>query len=172
MIKLLTVLFFTLGGQVQAKSLHDFHMKDDKGQEVELKKFEGKTVLFVNVASKCGYTKQYAGLEALYEKYKDKNFVVIGVPCNQFGAQEPGSDEEIQKFCKLEYGVKFPVLAKVEVNGPNEAPLYTWLKAETDKQDIKWNFTKFLVNKNGKVMKRFESKVEPKELEKDIEKVL
>lgn len=166
------MLAFLIGGPVQAKSLHDFHMKDDKGQEVELKKFEGKTLLIVNVASKCGYTKQYGGLEALYEKYKDKNFVVIGVPCNQFGAQEPGSDEEIQKFCKLEYGVKFPVLAKVEVNGPKEAPLYAWLKAETDKQDIKWNFTKFLVNKNGKVVKRFESKVEPKDIEKDIEKIL
>lgn len=172
MINLMLAFFFTLGGTVQAKSLHDFHMKDDKGQEIELKKFEGTTVLFVNVASKCGFTKQYGGLEALYEKYKDKNFVIIGIPCNQFGAQEPGSDEEIQKFCKLEYGVKFPVLSKVDVNGPKEVPLYAWLKEETDKQDIKWNFTKFLVNKNGKVVKRFEPKVEPKELEKDIEKIL
>lgn len=161
---------------MDAKSLHDFHVKDDKGQEVELKKYEGKTVLIVNVASKCGFTKQYTGLESMYEKYKDKNFVILGFPCNQFGAQEPGSDEEIQKFCKLEYGVKFPVLSKIEVNGPNATPLYTWLKKEAGKdagpQDIKWNFTKFLLNKQGEVVGRYEPKVEPKDIEKDIEKIL
>lgn len=174
----LTVLLtlFTLGGNVQAKSLHDFRVKDDKGQEIELKKYEGKAVLIVNVASKCGYTKQYGGLESLYEKYKDKNFVILGFPCNQFGSQEPGSNEEIQKFCKLEYGVKFPVLAKVDVNGSKAEPLYTWLKTAAGKdagpQDIKWNFTKFLINKQGEVVGRYESKVEPKDIEKDIEKLL
>ena len=172
MIKLLLVSLLTLGGSVEAKSLYDFKVKDAKGQDVELKKYEGKAVLIVNVASKCGYTKQYDGLESLYEKYKDKNFVVLGFPCNQFGSQEPGSNEEIQQFCKLEYGVKFPVLAKIDVNGSKADAFYTWLKSETDKQDIKWNFTKFLVNKNGKVVKRYESKVEPKDLEKDIEKIL
>ena len=175
MINFLLVLFFTVGGNVQAKSIYDFHLKDAKGQEVEFKKFEGKALLLVNVASKCGYTKQYDGLEKLYEKYKDKNFVVIGLPCNQFGHQEPGSNEDIQKFCKLEYGVSFPVLAKIEVNGSNEEPLYHWLKAEAGKgkpEDIKWNFTKFLINKHGQVVQRYESKVEPKDLEKDIEKLL
>lgn len=174
MMNLILVTLLTLGGNVSAKSLHDFSVKDAKGQTTELKKYEGKTVLIVNVASKCGYTKQYDGLEKMYEKFKDKNLVILGFPCNQFGSQEPGSNEEIQKFCKLEYGVTFPVLAKVEVNGPKEEPLFTWLKTASAKggkaEDIKWNFTKFLINKQGEVVQRYESKVEPKDIEKDIEK--
>ena len=137
------------------------------GSKIEAKQFEGKALLFVNVASKCGYTSQYAGLQALYETYKDQGLEIVGVPCNQFGGQEPGSAEEIQTFCKLNYGVKFTLLEKQDVNGQNRSKLYQTL-ITSDKgtgTNIRWNFEKFLVDKNGNVVGRFDSAVKPDSVE-------
>lgn len=143
----------------------DFKMKSIAGQEVNLTDYKGKVVLIVNVASECGLTPQYEGLEALYEKYKDKGLVVLGFPCNQFGKQEPGTEAEIVKFCTTNYKVQFPMFSKVEVNGQGAAPLYKYLTAlETkpkDKGAITWNFEKFLVGKNGQVAARFAPRTEP-----------
>lgn len=159
-----------------SKTLHSFKVKAADGSEVSLDKYQGKPVLIVNVASKCGFTPQYKGLEELYEKYKAQGFTIVGFPCNQFGAQEPGSDADIQQFCSLNYGVSFPVMAKVNVNGGDADPLYKWLKESAPgllgTEMIKWNFTKFLVGKDGKVIKRFAPKDEPKDLAEDIEKAL
>jgi glutathione peroxidase len=140
-----------------------FKVKGIDGKEVSLADYQGKVILFVNVASKCGYTRQYKTLEALYEKNKDKGFVILGFPCNQFGGQEPGTEEEIQQFCSSKFGVKFPMFAKIEVNGGGRHPLYKTLieGAPDNHADIKWNFEKFLVSKDGKVVKRFNSKAEP-----------
>ena len=134
-------------------------MNSIAGKPVALKEFAGKPVLFVNVASQCGYTPQYKGLEALYRKYKDQGFVIVGVPANNFGAQEPGSNEEIATFCKRNYDVTFPMMSKVEVKGSSITPLYAYLTKTGG--DVKWNFTKFLVGKDGKVIERFESGVDP-----------
>jgi glutathione peroxidase len=157
-------------------SLYDIKVKNAKNEEVELSKYKGKALLIVNVASECGFTNQYEGLEKLYETYKDKGFEVLGFPCNQFGGQEPGSDEEIQTFCTGTFGVKFPVMAKVDVNGSNASPLYEHLKSEAPgilgTEMIKWNFTKFLVSKDGKVLKRFAPQDKPESLTKDIEAAL
>ena len=146
------------------------------GSAIEAKSLDGKTILFVNVASKCGYTKQYDGLQKLYETYKDQNFVIIGVPCNQFGGQEPGTAEEIQTFCKLNYGVTFPLLEKQEVNGEKRSALYKELVGSSvgNNADIKWNFEKFLVDAEGNVVARFPSRVAPDaaELTTEIEKYL
>ncbi|WP_202901634.1 glutathione peroxidase [Bryobacter aggregatus] len=142
-----------------ADSAYDFTMNSITGQPVALKQFEGKPVLFVNVASKCGYTPQYEGLEALYRKYKAKGFTIVGIPANNFGSQEPGTNEEIATFCKRTYDVTFPILSKVDVVGPNITPLYQYLTQTGG--DVKWNFTKFLVGKDGKVIARYESKVKP-----------
>jgi glutathione peroxidase len=142
-----------------ADSAHEFAMKSITGQQVELKQFQGKPVLFVNVASQCGYTPQYKGLEALYRKYKDKGFVIVGVPANNFGQQEPGTNEEIATFCKRNYDVTFPIMSKVDVKGPSMTPLYSYLTKTGG--DVKWNFTKFLVGKDGKVIERFEPGVDP-----------
>lgn len=159
-----------------AKTLHDFKVQNGQGQETDLSQYQGKTVLVVNVASKCGFTPQYDGLEALYEKYKDQGFVILGFPCNQFGAQEPGTNADIMDFCKMNYGVTFPVMAKVEVNGKKAAPVYEFLKSSAKglfgTESIKWNFTKFLVGPDGKVIKRYAPKTEPQEIEADIKKVL
>lgn len=135
------------------------------GKPMEAAALQGKAVLFVNVASQCGYTKQYAGLQKLYETYKDRGLVIVGVPCNQFGGQEPGSAEEIQSFCKLNYGVSFPLLQKQEVNGPGRSPLYQSLVASPagGGQDIRWNFEKFLVGRDGGVIARFPSKIAPED---------
>ncbi len=146
------------------------------GKKIEAKEFEGKAILFVNVASKCGYTPQYEGLQALYDSYKDQGLVIVGVPCNQFGGQEPGSAQEIQTFCKANYGVNFPLLEKQDVNGKNRSKLYTTL-VSSDKgagKDIRWNFEKFLVDKDGNVVGRFSSGVAPDsaELKTAIEGVL
>ncbi|MFN8943799.1 MAG: glutathione peroxidase [Pseudobdellovibrionaceae bacterium] len=155
------------------KKFFDYSVQDSKHQNFDLKKFENKIVLVVNVASKCGFTPQYKGLEELYLKFKDKNFVILGFPCNQFGAQEPGSDSEIQQFCQMNYGVTFPVMAKVDVNGSNTAPIYDFLKSSAPgilgTELIKWNFTKFLVGKDGKVVERYAPQTEPKDLAKVIE---
>jgi len=148
-----------------AASIYDFTMKSIDGQPVSLKTYSGKVVLLVNVASKCGFTPQYAGLESLYEKYKDRGFVIVGVPANNFAQQEPGTNEEIKKFCSNKYNVSFPMMSKVSVLGDDETPLYRFL---TDKSqnpqvagDIKWNFTKFLFDRNGKPVARFEPAVTP-----------
>ncbi len=148
-----------------AASIYDFTMKSIDGQPVSLKSYHGKVVLLVNVASKCGFTPQYAGLEALYEKYKDRGLVIVGVPANNFASQEPGTDAEIKKFCSTKYNVTFPMMAKVSVLGDDKTPLYQFL---TDKSanpqvggDIKWNFTKFLFDRNGKPVARFEPAIKP-----------
>ncbi len=158
------------------KNLYDFAVKGSDGQLVHLGNYKDKVVLVVNVASKCGFTPQYKGLESLYEKFKDKNFVILGFPCNQFGSQEPGSDSEIQSFCKLTYGVNFPIMAKVNVNGGEADPFYEWLKTSAPgllgTEMIKWNFTKFLINKKGEVVDRFAPKTEPAELESKIQELL
>lgn len=156
-------------------SFYEIPVTTIDGKSTSLKDYAGKTVLIVNTASKCGYTPQYEGLEALYKKYQSKGLVVIGMPCNQFGAQEPGNEAEIKKFCKLKYGVEFPMLKKGDVNGPNRHALYKYLISNSlDKTDIKWNFEKFLVDKNGKVIARFDSKAEPnsKELVNLVERNL
>lgn len=137
--------------------------------------FKGKTVLVVNTASKCGLTPQYEGLEKLYQKYKDKDFVVVGFPCNQFGSQEPGDANDIQEFCEINYGVTFPMFAKVDVNGENAHPIYKFLKTQLGGifgNKIKWNFTKFLIDKNGKPVKRFSPMTKPEKMESAIEKIL
>lgn len=156
-----------------ASSIHEFTMNDIDGKPMPLKSLQGKAVLVVNVASQCGYTPQYSGLEALYRKYKDRGFVIVGVPANNFGGQEPGSNEEIKQFCSRKYSVTFPMLAKVSVKGSDMTPLYQYLTAAKG-GDVRWNFTKFLVGKDGKVLARFESAVTPDapELAAAIEKAL
>jgi glutathione peroxidase len=148
---------------VSAQSIYDIKLKDIDGKDTTLAAYKGKAVLIVNVASKCGYTKQYAGLEALYQKYKDQGLMVLGVPCNQFGGQEPGTNEEIKQFCSSKYNVTFPLFDKLEVNGANRHPLYVQLAGEESPfpGDIKWNFNKFLIGRDGKIVKRFDSKVAP-----------
>jgi len=148
---------------LSAASIHDMAVKDIDGKEVALKDYRGKVLLIVNVASRCGFTPQYKELETVYEKYKDKGFVVLGFPCNQFGAQEPGTNEEIKQFCSSRYSVTFPLFDKIEVNGANRAPLYTSLAGKDSPYpgDIKWNFSKFLIGRDGKILKRFESGVVP-----------
>jgi len=148
---------------VGAESIYDIKLKDINGKDVTLAEYKGKALLIVNVASKCGFTKQYAGLEAVYEKYKHKGLVVLGFPCNQFGGQEPGSNEEIKEFCTSTFNVTFPLYDKIDVNGANRSPLYTLLagKESPFPGDIKWNFNKFLISRDGKILQRFESKVTP-----------
>ena len=158
-----TVNFF----QFKAKSL--------QGKEISMKSYEGKVVLVVNTASKCGFTPQYKGLESLYEKFKDKGLVILGFPCNQFGSQEPGSETEIGEFCTKNYGVTFQMFSKIDVNGENADPLYKYLKTAlpgTLGNDIKWNFTKFLLDKKGNPIKRYGSITKPEEITVYIEKLL
>jgi glutathione peroxidase len=164
---ILSLIVFLAAGATAAyaKSIYDFTMKSIDGQPVSLKTYSGKVVLLVNVASKCGFTPQYAGLEALYEKYKDRGLVIVGIPANNFGSQEPGTNEEIKKFCSNKYNVTFPMMAKVSVLGDDKTPLYQYL---TDKSqdpqfggDIKWNFTKFLFDRTGNLVARFEPNVTP-----------
>lgn len=147
------------------KSLYDFKVKDIEGEEVSLDKYKGKTVLIVNVASKCGYTKQYADMQKAYEKFKGRDFVILGFPCNQFGGQEPGTEKEIKEFCESKYGVEFPMFSKIEVKGDGSNPLYkylTQLKTEpVGAGDVAWNFEKFLINSEGKVVGRYKSNVSP-----------
>ncbi|MCX7978546.1 MAG: glutathione peroxidase [Bdellovibrionaceae bacterium] len=158
------------------KNFFDFTVKSADGSDYKLVQHKGKVILVVNVASKCGFTPQYEGLEKLYQKHKDKGFVVLGFPCNQFGNQEPGSNKEIQEFCKLNYDVDFPVLAKIDVNGEKADPLYVWLKAKAPgilgSEAIKWNFTKFLVGRDGRVLERYAPTKAPEDIEKDILKAL
>ena len=148
---------------LHAGSIYDLAVKDIDGKDTTLAAYKGKVVLIVNVASKCGFTPQYKNLEAVYQKYKDQGFVVLGFPCNQFGGQEPGTNEEIKQFCTSKYDVTFPLFDKIEVNGANRHPLYEALASETSPfpGNIKWNFTKFLIGKDGKIVNRFDSKVKP-----------
>lgn len=172
---LLGLLFFTqlFGGANM--SIYDIKVKDIDGNVVKLDKYKGKVMLIVNVASKCGFTGQYKGLQELYEKYKDKGLRILGFPCNQFLSQEPGTEEEIKSFCTLNYGVKFDMFSKIDVNGENTHPLYVYLKSNSSgflTNTIKWNFTKFLVDKNGKVIERYAPSTTPAEIEIDIKKLL
>ena len=157
-------------------NIYDIHIKDSSNIEVSMSKFEGKTLLIVNVASKCGLTPQYKGLQTLYEEYKDRNFVVLGFPCNQFGGQEPGTNSEINNFCEINYSVTFPIFSKIKVNGPDCHPLFKLLKNDKPgifrTESIKWNFTKFLVNSSGKIIERFSPRVEPKYIRSEIERIL
>lgn len=153
-------------------SIYDFSAKDIDGKEQSLGAYKGKAMLVVNVASKCGFTPQYKGLEALYEKLKDKGLVVLGFPCDQFAHQEPGDEAEIKNFCALNYDVRFPLFAKIDVNGANTDPLYKYLKREAKgllgSESIKWNFTKFLVDRNGTVVKRYAPTDTPESIEPDV----
>ncbi len=156
-------------------SIYDYKVKDITGKEVSLDQYKGKFLVVVNVASKCGFTPQYEGLEAMYKELKGK-VEVLGFPCNQFGAQEPGDEKEIQSFCSLTYNVSFPMFAKVDVNGDNAAPIYKFLKGEKPgvlgTEAIKWNFTKFLVNDKGEVVKRYAPTDSPEKIKQDIQKIL
>lgn len=153
---------------------YSFEMKD--GSEVSMGDYEGKALLIVNTASKCGFTPQFEGLEYLYKKYADKGLMIIGFPCNQFGSQDPGSNDEIVEFCQLNYGVSFPMAGKIEVNGKNTHPVFEFLKKAAPgllgSEKIKWNFTKFLVNADGEVVERFAPATAPEKLESAIEKLL
>ncbi|KAH8663997.1 thioredoxin-like protein [Xylariales sp. PMI_506] len=158
-----------------ATSFYDFKPLDKKGEEKPMSDYKGKVVLIVNTASKCGFTPQYEGLEKLWKKISEKhpdNFVILGFPCNQFGGQEPGTNDDIQSFCQLNYGVTFPIMGKSDVNGDNANPLFTWLKNEKSGimgiKFIKWNFEKFLVGKDGKVKGRWASTTKPESLENAI----
>ncbi len=193
--------FLGLGAAAQNEErmakIYDFKTRSNKGAEVNFKDYEGKVLLIVNTASKCGFTPQYDGLEALYQQYKDKGLVVIGFPCDQFAGQEPGTNEQIEEFCRLNHGVTFPLMAKTDVNGPNAEPVFEYLKAQAPTEtyngfkakatqkmlkglsksvekdsDILWNFTKFLVSRDGTVVKRFAPVAEPKDFAKDIEEML
>ncbi len=177
--------------------IYDFKALDNKGLEFDFAQFEGKVLLIVNTASKCGFTPQYDGLEALYQKYKDRGLAIVGFPCDQFAHQEPGSDEEIAEFCRINHGVTFQLMRKIDVNGPDESPVYTYLKSVAPAEDYKglkgkatramlkglsksaknesdilWNFTKFLINRDGTLIKRFAPTAEPASFEKDIVEML
>ncbi|MEJ2814510.1 MULTISPECIES: glutathione peroxidase [unclassified Caulobacter] len=157
-------------------SVYDYSAKTLDGQDASLADYRGQVLLIVNTASKCGFTPQYEGLEALYREYKDKGFTVLAFPCNQFGAQEPGNAEEIANFCSLTYDVTFPVLAKIDVNGPSAHPLYAYLKHEQKgllgTEAIKWNFTKFLIGRDGEVVERFAPTTKPEDLKQAVEALL
>ena len=157
-------------------SVYDFEAQQIGGQQVPLAQFRGKPLLIVNTASACGFTPQFAGLEELHRRYGDRGLVVLGFPCNQFGHQDPGSNEEIASFCQVNYGVSFPMMTKIDVNGTQAHPLYRWLTAEAPgllgSKAIKWNFTKFLVGKDGQVLKRYAPQDAPEKLAKDIESAL
>ena len=157
-------------------SIYDFEALQIDGKTVPLKNFEGTVMLIVNTASACGFTPQFAGLEELHKSYGAKGLVVVGFPCNQFGAQDKGSNEEIAEFCQLNYGVSFPMMAKIEVNGAGAHPLYRWLTKEAPgvlgTQAIKWNFTKFLIGKDGHIVKRYAPTDTPQSLAKDLEAAL
>ena len=162
-------------------TLYDISVKSTKKEDVSLSKYQGKVLLIVNTASGCGFTPQYEGLQYLYAKYQEKGFEVLDFPCNQFNNQAPGSDEDLSNFCKLNYNTTFTTFSKLDVNGKNAHPLYVYLKKNTPNQDfatklskgiIKWNFTKFLVDQKGNIIKRYEPTVNPKDIEKDIKQLL
>ena len=157
---------------MNANTIYDFQAQSISGQNIALSDFKGKVLLIVNTASKCGFTSQFGGLEALHKTYASRGLVVVGFPCNQFGSQDPGANGEIAEFCQVNYGVSFPMMGKVDVNGPAAHPLYKWLSAEAPgllgSKSIKWNFTKFLVGKDGQAIKRYAPTDKPAALAKDI----
>lgn len=156
-------------------TIADFTVTTNRGEPLDLSDKLGTVLLVVNTASKCGFTPQYDGLEKLFQRYGDQGFEVLGFPCNQFGGQEPGNADEIAEFCKVNFGVTFPLMAKVEVNGPGASPLFDWMKREAKGligSSIKWNFTKFLIDRNGKVVRRYGPTDAPDRIAKDIEKLL
>jgi glutathione peroxidase len=157
-------------------TIADFTVTTNRGQELALKDKLGKVLLVVNTASRCGFTPQYEGLEALYQRFKDRGFEVLAFPCNQFGGQEPGNAEEIAAFCQVNYGVTFPLMAKIDVNGETAAPLFDWLKSQAKgvlgTSAIKWNFTKFLIDREGNVVRRYAPTDKPEAIARDIEKLL
>ena len=157
-------------------SIYDFQARQINGQDIALSAFRGKVMLIVNTASQCGFTPQFGGLEELHKTYGDQGLVVLGFPCNQFGAQDPGQDSEIATFCQVNYGVSFPMMSKIDVNGPTAHPLYQWLSAKAPgmlgSKAIKWNFTKFLVSQDGEVVKRYAPLDKPADLAGDIEAAL
>jgi len=175
MFKLLLILMTTYtlnAGAPMQKHFYDFEAKNIKGETISMSQYKGKVVLVVNVASECGFTPQYEGLEKLYKTYKAQGFEILAFPCNQFGEQEPGTGEEIQKFCQTKFSVTFPLFQKIDVNGNHTHPLYIFLKSKAPgflkTESIKWNFTKFLIDKKGNVAKRYGSLTIPKEIERDI----
>lgn len=156
-------------------NFYDFSAKDINGQDIKMSKYRGKVILIVNTASKCGFTPQFKGLEELYNTYKEKGFEILGFPCNQFKNQDPASNSEINNFCQLNYGVTFTMFEKIDVKGPNTHPIYKYLKDEAKgilSKEIKWNFTKFLLDSNGNVIKRYAPTTSPIKIKEDIEKLL
>jgi len=176
MKKLIMILLFVVTLIAGEKmSIYDIEVKDIDGNAMTLKKYENRVMLIVNVASKCGYTGQYEGLQKLHSKYADKGLSILGFPCNQFLGQEPGTEKEIKNFCMSNFGVEFDMFSKIDVNGDNTHPLYVYLKEAAGgfiTDTIKWNFTKFLVDRDGKVIKRYAPSVKPSEIEADIKKLL
>lgn len=177
--------------------IYDFKAAGNRGSDVDFAQFEGKVLMIVNTASKCGFTPQYDGLEALYQKYKEQGLIIVGFPCDQFAGQEPGSNEEIAEFCRLNHGVTFPLMAKTDVNGANAEPIFEYLKSQAPTEeykglkakatakmlktlsksmekdsDIRWNFTKFLINRDGTIINRYAPTTTPEDIEKDIEAML
>ena len=198
MLLILTMTSMAQNTERKMKTVYDYSLKDKQGNEVSLEQYKGKVLLIVNTATGCGFTPQYEDLEAMYHKLQSKGLEILDIPCNQFGHQAPGSDEEIKEFCTVKFGADFPQFKKSDVNGANELPLYTWLKSEKPclggydeklaavmeklyneanpeprkKDDIQWNFTKFLINRDGQVIARFEPVVDMKEVEKQVEAAL
>jgi len=158
--------------EVPNMSIYDIKVKDMKDAEVSLSEYKGKVLLIVNTATLCGYTPQYPGLQELYVKYRDRGFELLDFPCNQFMGQAPGTVEEIHATCSTRFGITFKMFQKIDVNGKNESPLYTFLKAQTGGKDIRWNFTKFLIDRQGNVVRRFDSKDKPEDIAPEIEKIL
>jgi glutathione peroxidase len=160
----------------ESTTIHSFSARSIDGREVSLADYAGQVLLIVNVASECGFTPQYAGLEKLYREYREKGFAVLGFPCNQFGCQEPGDSQAISQFCAIQYDVTFPLFEKIEVNGPRAHPLYAWLKGQKagilGSESIKWNFSKFLVGRDGRVIQRLGPTAKPESLRKEIERAL
>jgi Glutathione peroxidase len=197
LLVLACALLCTLSCSTDKNTIYSFKATSNAGEEVNFADYKGKVLLIVNTASKCGFTPQYDGLEALYQKYKDQGMVIIGFPCDQFAGQEPGSNDEIAEFCRINHGVTFPLMAKTDVNGPNAEPVFEYLKEQAPTEeysglkakatrtmlkglsksakkdsDILWNFTKFLVNRDGSVVKRYAPVVKPEDIEKDIQGML
>ena len=167
------MLIMAVSAVMAQEDIYSFKVKDDKGAEVSLEQYKGKVLLIVNTATRCGFTPQYKDLEAIYEKYNEQGFEILDFPCNQFGGQAPGTIAEIKEFCSTNYNVKFTQFDKIEVNGENEHPLYTYLKANSEnKNNIRWNFTKFLISADGKILKRFESGDKMEDVESAVAQAL
>ena len=167
------MLFMAVAAISAQDNIYSFKVKNDKGEEVSLEQYKGKVLLIVNTATRCGFTPQYKDLEAIYEKYNEQGFEILDFPCNQFGGQAPGTIAEIKEFCSTNYNVKFTQFDKIEVNGENEHPLYTYLKANAEnKNNIRWNFTKFLISPDGKILKRFESADKMEDVESAVAQAL